>query len=92
MTDLEPSKKPRRGRDFLLGFFSTLLFGIVFIFLLAGTESAVMSYLGVFVLLIGLMAAIAKGRRHIAFGILAAAVAVPLLLIGTCFAIFSVNF
>ncbi len=83
MAELASKTKPHRGHDFLLGFVSTLGIGIAFLFLIAATNAFFIEicYPGVFLLLLGLMGAVSKGRRHIAFGILTATVAVPLFLI-----------
>ena len=91
MTYPDPTVSPRRGRDFLLGFFSTLLLGILLLILSAGINSPAIPALGLLLIGAGLVVAFAKGRRHIAFGILTAVVAVPLLLIGTCFAVFAMG-
>ena len=76
MTEPKPQRK---GRDFAIGFFGSILVAIplglllpiaLVIFLITATIIAFM-----------------KQRKFIGIGILSASVAVPLLLIGSCFGI-----
>lgn len=91
MNTPESPQNLHRGRDFLLGFILTLCHAIIIFFLSNGLATPLFPILGILIPLLGIFWAFTKHRRHIAFGILTAIIAIPLLLIGTCFAVFSIS-
>lgn len=82
-----PEVKPRRGRDFLIGFGAATIYVLVMGALFLITESPAVLQFSIGLMLLGMVASVVRGRPQIAVGIAAAVVAVPLLFIGTCFAI-----
>ena len=90
MTEPKPQRK---GRDFAIGFFGSLPFLILEFILFLGLFDNTISVFPFWAVAIGLVVAtIVAFRRHrkfIGFGMLTALVAVPLLLLGSCYAIVS---
>ena len=90
MTEQKPQRK---GRDFLIGFLANLLLIVLMILLLTGIiDSPSGSVFALLSIIVGgvsvILPAIAfiRRRKFIGIGMLAALVAVPLLLVGSCFA------
>ena len=87
-------KKPQRGKDFLIGFIPSLLIALVFLLLLFTSQDLriltplITIAMGLFIIAI---VAFIRQRIFIGFGILTVLVATPLLLIGSCFALFAFN-
>lgn len=87
----EPNPR-HQGKDFQKGFLTTVLFGVASLFLSNSRNGVAVLYLAAFMVLFATIIAFARGRRHVAYGILTAAIAVPLLLIGACFTLVAINF
>jgi len=87
-----PKDKPRRGRDFLIGFGGSTAYVLFMGALFLITELPAVLQFGIGLMLLGMVASVVRGRPHIAVGIAAAVFAVPLLFIGTCFAIVGMDF
>ena len=89
MTEQKPQRK---GRDFAIGFFVglvPLVLGFILLTgILKGTDSF---YFNLLAALTGLITIVVFWRRHlfIGIGMVTALVAVPLLLLGSCFALSS---
>lgn len=85
-----PPPIPRRnGREFLLGFLPCLLLAIITIVITIAAESFTpIAIVGIGAVVAAITAFICR-RPLIAVGIITVLVAAPLLLIGSCFAIFA---
>lgn len=88
MTDLDPRY---RGKDFLIGFLPSLIIAGMTAALLFATESFTPLGLAGAGLVVAAIAAFIHLRPFIALGIITVLVATPLLLIGSCFALFAFN-
>jgi hypothetical protein len=88
MNDNEP-KRP--GLDFIKGFLAALCVALFAVILMPATKSLVPLIIGAIVLIIGGIFALAKQRPFIGIGIFAMLVVTPLLLIGSCFALFALG-
>jgi hypothetical protein len=97
MTEPKPQRK---GRDFVIGFLGSILL-VTTTSILAGITSsflkgAMVDIIGITIYIAGIILVVVVPiitfichRKFIGFGILTALVAVPLLLIGSCFALSS---
>ena len=93
MNELEsPKSKPRRGRDFLIGFGAATAYAVLVGVILAYAQSSAALVFSVAILLLAALEMLLRKRHYIALGIVTAIVALPFLLIGTCFAIFGLDF
>lgn len=88
MTQLDPRY---RGKDFLKGLIPSLIPAVFAVILMFTNEMFMPLLIGGGVLLVATLVAFIKLRPYIALGILTVLIATPLLLIGTCFALFSYN-
>jgi hypothetical protein len=92
-------KTPRNGRDFAIGFFGSILLtgigttlvGLLPVFLpnimVLETFQVLLSLAGIGLVVVIPVMAFVNNRKFIGIGILSALVAVPLLLIGSCYTI-----
>ena len=78
-----PKDKPRRGRDFLIGFGGSTAYVLFMGALFLITELPAVLQFGIGLMLRGMVASVVRGRPHIVLGIVAAVFAVPLLFIET---------
>lgn len=95
----ETPQKPRRGKDFAIGFFGTIFgsilagcvcMGISYLSMIASTIVAIFIWIAP---IYAILWAFRNNRRNLAFGILTVAgisIAIPLLLFGAC-AAFGLN-
>ncbi|MBN2161322.1 MAG: hypothetical protein JXR25_01680 [Pontiellaceae bacterium] len=81
--------KNRRGLDFLLGFVCSLAIAILCIFLTFSASSPAPLVIGGAVLLTSAIVSFVTHRPMIGAGVLSMLLISPLLLIGSCFALFS---
>jgi hypothetical protein len=83
------SEEPRRGKDFVLGFVPALLLAVLGVCLAIGLKTLT-PLIGIgAVLACPMILALVKQRPFIALGILTILVGAPLLLVGSCFALFA---
>ena len=87
-----PKDQPRRGRDFLIGFGAATIYVLVMGALTLVTDSPAVLQFGLGLLFFAGVILLVKKRPFIALGIVAAIVAVPVLFVGTCFAIVGLDF
>jgi heme/copper-type cytochrome/quinol oxidase subunit 4 len=83
-----PKAKPRRGRDFLIGFGASIAYALILIPVLLLAQSEAASVFSIAILFLASLEMLLRKRHYIALGIFAALIAVPLLMIGACFGTF----
>jgi hypothetical protein len=91
MTQLDPRY---RGKDFLIGFLPSLILALINGALVFTSEDPAMlnvMFISGAVLLAGAIIALIFRRRFIAVGIVTVLASTPLLMIGSCFALSSIN-
>ncbi|WP_372846729.1 hypothetical protein [Pontiella sp.] len=81
----------RPGGDFLTGFLAALVVAILAVILMFAAESPNPLFIGAVALAVGGIVALVKRRPFIGVGIFTLLVAAPLLLIGSCFALFALG-
>jgi len=88
MTQLSPNQPPRRARDFWIGFLGTLLMGGLCVGVSAAFPRDAWSlvFLAAVGLLIVTLGSFFCERSFIGVGILSAVIVIPLLIVGSCFA------
>ncbi len=87
MTEQKPKQ---HGKDFLMGFLPSLLLAIINVAILIISDDLMMlnvMFISGAILIIGAIVALIFRRPFIGAGMIAALVASPLLLLGSCFAI-----
>lgn len=82
MTEQKPQRK---GRDFSIGFFGSILLSLPSIIILFTKEHPGLLIGAVVILIIAATAAFLRKQKMIGIGILSGIVAIPALFVGSCF-------
>lgn len=83
MTEQKPQRK---GRDFAIGFFGSLLLALIALVLTIPAKSPAPLFIAAIGAVIATVITFRRHHKFIGIGILAALVGVPLLMLGSCFA------
>ena len=86
-----PENKPRRGRDFLIGFGAATAYVLFALVLVSFSESFPFVLISIALLLLASVVMLIMRRPHIALGVVTAIIVAPILFVGTCFAIFGLD-
>jgi hypothetical protein len=92
MSEFEFSEnKPRRGRDFLIGFGAATAYVLFALVLVSFSESFRFVLISLALLLLASVVMLMMRRPHIALGVVTAIIVAPILFVGTCLAVFGLD-